>query len=91
MRNLGTKIEATIPMPTDSYIVKTSTFTGKFDTHGRKVWKHKSKAHPYYLVWDELHGEIEAFSVKTLAHYAVYHANGDVKNGPVKGRYLEFR
>jgi hypothetical protein len=88
---IGTEIEAKVPMPENSYIVKTSEFTGKYDKAGRKVWKHKSKGHPYYLVWDELHGEIEVFRVKSLAHVAVYHANGDGKSTAIKGRYLEFR
>lgn len=78
-------------MPLDSYIVKASEDTGKSDAAGRKVWKHKSKRHPYFLVWDELHGEIEVFHQQTLSHMAVYHPNGDIKGGPVPGRVLKFR
>lgn len=58
------------------------------DKSGRKVWKHKSKLHPYYLVWDSLHGEIEVFYQKTLKHRAIYYPNGDYKGDAVKGRVL---
>jgi len=89
----GTTIAAKVAMPTDCYIVKTATFTGKYDKAGRKVWKHNSSKHPYYLVWDELHGEIEVFSVKKLTHRAIYLPNGDrsPNKHPIAGRKLEFR
>lgn len=80
-------VDAMVAMPTDCYISKTSDYYC-LDKQGRKVWKHRSKKHPYYLVWDELHGEIEVFYQKTLLHRAVYHPNGDYKSGAVKGREL---
>ena len=78
-------VESVVSMPPDCYISKTSEDTGKNDVVGRKIWKHKSKRHPYFLVWDGLHGEID------LSHMAVYHPNGDIKSGPVSGRVLKFR
>ena len=88
---MGTKIAAKVSMPAGCYIVKTSDFTGKYDIQGRKVWEHKSSEHPYYMIWDELHGEIEVFDKTTLKHYAVYHPNGNDKSGAVRNRILKFR
>jgi hypothetical protein len=83
-------VEAKVAMPPDCYICKTSVDTGKIDVTGRKVWRHKSKQHPYYLTWDSLHGEIEVFHQRTMLHLAVYHPNGDIKSGPVADRELKF-
>jgi hypothetical protein len=81
-------IKATVTMPDNCYILKTSKYHC-IDKGGRSVYEHKSKKHPYYLVWDGSHGEIEVFSKKTLKHVAVYYPNGDFKSGPVKGRELK--
>ena len=80
-------IVAMIPMPKDCYIIKTSNFYC-LDKSNRKIWKHKSKDHPYYLVWDSEKGEIEVFDIKTLEHKAVYYSNGDFKDEAVKNRKL---
>ena len=85
------EIEAMIALPDDCYIIKTSEFTGRYDVKGRKVWKHKSDKHPYYLVWDELHGEIEVFHLTSCIHLAVYHPNGDIKDEGNPNRILKFR
>jgi hypothetical protein len=84
-------IIAKVAMPTDCYILKTCDDTGKQDVTGRKIWKHKSAKHPFFLVWDSLHGEIEVFHQQTLIHLAVYFPNGNIKSSAVAGRRLKFR
>jgi len=79
---------AMVVMPKDCYIVKTSDFHC-LDLSGRKVWRHRSKQHPYFLVWDSEKGEIEVFNSTTLNHEAVYFPNGDYKTSAVKGRKLK--
>lgn len=84
-------IEAKVPLPPNTYLDLAGRRTHLRDEKGRVVYEHRSDKHPYYMTWDDLHGEIEIFSnTKPHEHLAVYDRDGNWKSGYVPGRYLEF-